>query len=111
MFRQIFTIAPGALALFSFKDEPDLYESAKLKKHGVGVLKAVGKVVAGDTKGLNALGKRHIKRGVIKDHYEIVGQAILNTLESVFKQDWPQYKDAWVALYTALAKEMQRDNY
>ena len=84
MFRQIFKICPGALALFSFKDEPNLYESAKLKKHGIGVLKAVGKCVNGDVKGLNGLGKRHVNRGVIKDHYQIVGQAILNTLESVF---------------------------
>ena len=111
VFKQIFTIAPGALALFSFKDEPNLYESASLKKHGIGVMKAVNKCVIGDIKGLNGLGKRHVKRGVIKDHYEVVGQAILNTLKSVFDQDWPKYEEAWIAMFTALAKEMQRENY
>lgn len=32
-FKRIFEIAPGALQLFSFKDEKDVYNSAALKKH------------------------------------------------------------------------------
>ena len=45
LFRNIFQIAPEALQLFSFKDEPDLYESNKLKKHGANVMKAVNNAV------------------------------------------------------------------
>lgn len=34
LFRNIFEIAPGALALFPFKDEPDLYNSpARSQRH------------------------------------------------------------------------------
>ena len=47
LFKNIFTIAPEALQLFSFKDEPDLYESLALKAHGVNVVNTVGKAVAG----------------------------------------------------------------
>ena len=77
----------------------------------MGVMKAIDKCVRGDTKGLNALGKRHVKRGVEKAHYDVVGQAILKTLKSVFAKDWPIYEDAWKAFFAAIASEMQRDNY
>ena len=46
-YRNIFTAAPEALQLFSFKDVPDLYNSPQLKKHGVTVIKTVGTAVAG----------------------------------------------------------------
>ena len=72
LFRHIFTIAPGALEMFSFKDEPNLYESPKLIKHGQNVMKYVDKAVAhlGEEPDNNAedslakLGKRHENRGV-----------------------------------------------
>ena len=46
-FKNIFKIAPQALDLFSFKDEPDLYESQKFKSHAFKAISAVGKAVAG----------------------------------------------------------------
>jgi hypothetical protein len=46
LFKNIFTIAPGALQLFSFKDEPNLYEGENLKKHGLRVVGMVDKCVA-----------------------------------------------------------------
>ena len=72
LFRHIFTIAPGALAMFSFKDEPDLYTSPKLIKHGQNVMNYVNNAVArlGEEPDHNAedsltkLGKRHVNRGV-----------------------------------------------
>ena len=47
LFKNIFTIAPGALDLFSFKNEPDIYESRSLKNHGRIVVETVGRVVGG----------------------------------------------------------------
>ena len=46
LFKNIFTVAPEALELFSFKNEPDLYDSPKLKAHGANVVSTVGKAVA-----------------------------------------------------------------
>ena len=47
LFKNIFTIAPEALELFSFRNEPNLYDSLTLKAHGVNVVNTVGKAVAG----------------------------------------------------------------
>ena len=69
-FKHVFTIAPEALQLFSFKGEPNLYESNGLKKHALNVMKNVGKAVEGlnDLQNLvpklNSLGKRHVGYGV-----------------------------------------------
>ena len=49
LFKNIFKIAPGALKLFSFKDEKDLYNSPALKSHGMMVVKTVGVAVSGLT--------------------------------------------------------------
>ena len=76
LFRHIFTIAPGALELFSFKDEPDLYNSSKLKKHGKGVMTYVDMALDdfdGNRPELHRLGKRHFDRGIQIPHYEVVG--------------------------------------
>ena len=79
LFKNIFKIAPGALQMFSFRDEPNLYESAVLKKHGAAVVSAVGTAVAGlsDLEALvpvlRNLGKTHAKRGILPEHYPIVG--------------------------------------
>ena len=76
LFRHIFTIAPGALELFSFKDEPNLYDGDKLKKHGKMVMTYVDRALQdfeGTTLDLTKLGNRHVSRGIIMPHYEVVG--------------------------------------
>ena len=76
LFKNIFEIAPQALQLFSFKDEPNLYESPKLKKHGKMVIKAVEKALfefVSQTEALKSLGERHVPNGVVPAHYDVVG--------------------------------------
>ena len=69
-FKHVFKIAPEALQLFSFKDEPDVYESNGFKKHAKNVMTHVGKAVEGlnDLEKLvpvlKNLGKRHVGYGV-----------------------------------------------
>ena len=88
MFKNIFKIAPGALQLFSFKDEEDLYNCESLKKHGVRVVMTVDKAVQGlNDLGvivpiLQNLGKIHVDKGILPEHYPVVGQALLDTLEA-----------------------------
>ena len=70
-------IAPGAVDLFSFKDEPDMYNSAKFMKHARGVMNAVGMAVAGldDVAKLvpvlKELGAKHVAYGVVDAHCEL----------------------------------------
>ena len=53
-------------------------------------------------------GKRHAEYGVKDEDYDKVADALLWTLEQVLKDDFtPEVKDAWVAVYTALAGVMK----
>ena len=88
LFKNIFTIAPGALQLFSFKDTRNLYENPKFKNHAKKVVNTVG-VAVGLIDNLEELvpilqelGKTHVPRDVLPEHYPIVGQALLDTLEA-----------------------------
>ena len=47
LFKNIFTIAPGALQLFTFRNRKDLYNSPFLKDHATKVVDAVGAAVDG----------------------------------------------------------------
>jgi hemoglobin-like flavoprotein len=79
-FMRIFEIAPGALQLFSFRDEPNLSKSPALQAHASTVMRTVGQAVAGlsDVKSLipvlQSLGAAHSKYGVQPEHFPIVGQ-------------------------------------
>ena len=79
LFKNIFTIAPSALQLFTFRNRKDLYNSPFLKEHGSKVVDAVGAAVDGLNdlealvKMLTQLGKFHVPRGVQPEHYPVVG--------------------------------------
>ena len=118
LFKNIFTIAPEALQLFSFKDEPDLYESLALKAHGIKVVTTVGTAVGLlrdlDTlvPVLQQLGTKHVNYGVIPAHYEIVGQALMLTLKMGLGDDYTEEtEDAWRAIYGVVATTMMGDHY
>ena len=115
LFKNIFTVAPGALELFSFKDEKNLYESAKLKSHGKIVVSTVGTAVAG-LRDLGALvpiltklGKTHgeMGKGINKSHYDLVGAQLIATLRmGLGKEFTPEVESAWVEVYTVVADTM-----
>jgi len=78
-FKNIFEEAPGALQLFSFKDEVPLYESRKLKAHGLAVMTHVGYAVAG-LRDINALvpvlarlGAKHNGKNITPEHFDLIG--------------------------------------
>lgn len=53
-------------------------------------------------------GKRHADYGVKDEDYDKVADALLWTLQQGLKDDFtPAVKDAWVAVYTALADVMK----
>jgi len=54
------------------------------------------------------LGRRHVGYGVVPEHYETVGTALISTLEKGLGPDFtPAVREAWVEAYTALAGVMQ----
>ena len=112
-FKRIFELAPEALQLFSFKDEPNLYESPALKQHANKVMTTVGVAVAGlaDVEKLipvlKGLGQRHKGRGVLPAHYDVVGAALLYALEQGLGGLWTDtVKDAWSTVYGIVSSTM-----
>ena len=117
-FLKIFEIAPGALQLFSFKNEPNLAQSPKLKSHALKVMQTVDVAVKGLADldrlvpVLQGLGKKHVPYGVLPAHYDVVGQALLATLEGDLGAEWtPRVRDAWIAVYGVVSTTMIGDNY
>lgn len=59
------------------------------------------------TTGLTHLAQRHVQYNVTPEHYNIVGSALLLTLEQGLGELWnEEVKQAWVALYTNVASIM-----
>jgi len=55
------------------------------------------------------LGIRHVRYGVLPEHYPIVGSALLWTLEQALGNAFTtEVRDAWTSLYGMLATTMQR---
>jgi hemoglobin-like flavoprotein len=58
---------------------------------------------------VKALGARHVGYGVRPEHYAIVGQALIWTLErGLGKAFTPQVEWAWIRVYSLLATVMQQ---
>eukprot|EP00127_Corallochytrium_limacisporum_P006417 Clim_evm7s227 gene=Clim_evmTU7s227 len=108
-FQNIFEADPSLLALFPFKDDPDMYNSSKFLRHCTTVMSTVG-VAVGQLRQLQdlapvlqALGARHVGYGVEDHFYDTVGGALLKTLKVGLKQDWtPEVEHAWICTWTAV---------
>ena len=58
---------------------------------------------------VEALGQRHVGYGVRDEHYAMVGEALVWTLEKGLKDAFTsEVRDAWVVAYSWLAFTMQR---
>lgn len=56
---------------------------------------------------LQGLGTRHVKYGVLPEHYPMVGSSLLKTFESALGSDWTvDVKNAWVNAYGAVTQLM-----
>ena len=112
--RNIFRIAPVALELFSFRDVPDLYSSAPLKRHALAVMNAVGLCIAGLSDlaklvpVLTELGRKHLSYGVMPAHYDVVGQALIETLAAGLGAHFtPAARHSWTSVYATVAGVMK----
>ena len=58
---------------------------------------------------LESLGRKHVQYGVQDKHYDVVGEALLWTLEKGLGLAWtPGTRDAWATTYGIVASVMQR---
>ena len=103
-YSQLFTIAPEVRPLFSKATTPE--QSRKLVAM---LVYAVARLNEPDSliDDLTQLAHRHVRYGVQDRHYDLVGEALLWTLEQGLGNAWTEEtKNAWVACYTLLATVM-----
>lgn len=102
-YDRLFEIAPDTRKLFAAdlskqKDKLlDVLASAVLHLHDLNTVMEV----------IKDLGRRHVYYGVTSEHYTLVGQALMWTLERVLGDDFtPATRRAWNAAYKTLANAM-----
>ena len=103
-YDRVFELAPAARAMFP----DDLREQKKMLMQMLGTavtnLHQVDKVILA----IQDMGRRHVGYGVELAHYDIVGQALLDTLAKGLGDDFtPAVKDAWAETYDLIATTMK----
>lgn len=117
--EKVVPIADTAAELFYgrlFEADPALKPLFKgdMKEQGRKLMTMITTVVRG-LKNLGALvpavqdlGRRHAGYGVKDEHYEVVGESLIWTLEKGLGPDFtPDTKVAWITAYTILADTMK----
>ena len=102
-YERIFTLAPEARALFG--DDIALQASRTMAavKTAVDGLDDIEHVAPF----LVRLGARHVRYGVVPAHFELVGEALLWTLEQGLGEAFtPEVHDAWAAAFGVIARAM-----
>ena len=103
-YDNLFTDYPAAKLLFS---------STNMAKQKMNLLNSLVDVVENLnnpdvlTKTLKGLGTKHVKYGVLPEHYPLVGNSLLKTFEQYLKEAWnPEVKEAWVDAYGVITELM-----
>src|SRR6476620_10935846 len=103
-YERVFTLAPGTRSMFG--DDIGLQATrtmaaVKTAVDGLGDLDAVGPFLV-------RLGARHVRYGVRTEHFDVVGTALLWTLEQGLGERFtPAVRDAWVAAWDVIAGAMR----
>ena len=117
--NRIFAIAPAATGLFSFLKGvtgEDIYSDERLIKHASKVVETVSTAVQMVENEklddlipiLHKLGAAHVKYGVLPPHYDVVGQALIETLEAALSESFTdEIKSAWIEIYGVISSAMK----
>lgn len=118
LFMNIFEIAPQAKGLFSFKNDADISRSPAMRKHATNVVSTVATAVSllrdlGTlVPVLEGLGKRHVGYSVVPEHYDVVGQALIKSLQTALGPKMtPAVTNAYLKVYTIVKTTMIKDYY
>ena len=103
-YERVFSLAPGTRALFDDDIAPQARRTmaaVKTAVDGLGELDIVGPFLV-------RLGARHVRYGVRSEHFDVVGAALLWTLEQGLGERFtPAVRDAWVAAWGVIADAMR----
>jgi hemoglobin-like flavoprotein len=99
-----------------FNDSPEvkpLFANTNMKEQGDHLYKSLLLVICNLRKEdvlsntLKGLGTRHVKYGILPNHYPMVGSALLKTFENIIGTGWSaEVKQAWVDAYGAVTQLM-----
>ena len=107
-YDRLFDIAPQMKAMF-----PDdmIEQRRKLMAMLAGVVKSLSNLEQ-VLPAAGALAKRHVSYGAKAEHYPVVGEALLWTLEKGLGAGWtPDVAEAWIAAYATLSGFMISQAY
>lgn len=122
-FAKVVPIADQAAALFYqnlFTKDPSLKPLFKgdMTEQGKKLMKMIATAVNGLDQldaivpAVQDLGRRHVRYGVVPQHYDTVGAALLLTLEQGLGAAFtPEVKQAWTTVYGILATTMKDAAY
>jgi len=103
-YERIFELAPETRALFDDDIGPQAKRTMaaiKTAVDGLGDLDVVGPFLV-------RLGARHVRYGVRTEHFDVVGTALLWTLEQGLGERFtPAVRDAWTAAWDVIAGAMR----
>lgn len=103
-YDRLFVIAPQARALFPDDLTDQRKKLMQALAFAVGSLRAPERVLPA----LREMGARHVAYGARDEHYPVVGEALLWTLERGLGDAFtPEVRDAWAATYGLVAATMQ----
>jgi hemoglobin-like flavoprotein len=104
-YARLFELDPATRALF---------KSTNMAGQRKTLMAAIGMVVGGLDRletlmpAIEDLGRRHVDYGVTAAHYDVVGTALLDTLEKGLGDAWsPAARGAWAAAYCVLSDVMR----
>jgi hemoglobin-like flavoprotein len=99
--------------LGNYPEIKPLFANTRMDEQGNHLFDSLKFVVANLRKGevlektLKGLGTRHVKYGVLPQHYPLVGESLLTTMASFAGDAWtPTVEQAWVDAYTAIVTIM-----
>ena len=102
-YERIFTLAPEARALFGDDIALQATRTMGALKTAVDGLGDIDQIVPF----LVRLGARHVRYGVVPEHFDLVGGALLWTLEQGLGEAFtPEVRDAWAATFAVVAQTM-----
>jgi nitric oxide dioxygenase len=103
-YQNLFTDYPAAQPLFAHSDMAK--QKQMLKSALVMVIENLRKPEALSA-ALKGLGARHVKYGALPEHYPLVGNSLLKTLEQYVGSAWTnEVKEAWIGAYGAITELM-----
>jgi hemoglobin-like flavoprotein len=102
-YDHLFAIAPGVRPLFPADLTRQKKKLMQMLGTAISNLHEVDKIIPI----VEELGRRHVGYGVTAEHYELVGEALLWTVEQTLALAFtPAIKEAWAATYLSLTKVM-----